>query len=85
MDERTLTTLRLDGVPVAQYVDGGRSDPVRSPRPYLHPVGTLGGTPVTDALPADHRWHTRGLRVLLSDDLLDERSTRRAEGATSER
>jgi Family of unknown function (DUF6807) len=28
-----------------------------SPRPYLHPVTTLGGTVVTDHLPADHPWH----------------------------
>jgi predicted dehydrogenase len=28
-----------------------------SPRPYLHPVSTLGGTVVTDHLPADHPWH----------------------------
>lgn len=28
-----------------------------APRPYLHPVRTLGGTLVTDHQPADHRWH----------------------------
>ncbi|GAA0486840.1 oxidoreductase [Paractinoplanes deccanensis] len=27
------------------------------PRPYLHPVRTLGGTVVTDALCFDHPWH----------------------------
>jgi hypothetical protein len=66
MGERTLTTLRLDGVPVADYVDGGQLDRVLSPRPYLHPVRTLGGNPVTDALPADHRWHL-GVSVALQD------------------
>jgi hypothetical protein len=34
-----------------------RLDPTLSPRPYLHPVRTLAGVTVTDALPADHRWH----------------------------
>src|SRR3954451_21269079 len=57
MDERLLARLRLDGVPVADYVDGGELDPVLSPRPYLHPVRTLRGVVVTDARPADHRWH----------------------------
>ncbi|WAH99333.1 DUF6807 family protein [Arthrobacter sp. MMS18-M83] len=28
-----------------------------SPRPYLHPVRSLGGVKVTDHLPADHPWH----------------------------
>ena len=28
-----------------------------SPRPYLHPVRSLGGVTVTDHLPADHPWH----------------------------
>jgi hypothetical protein len=36
------------------------------PRPYLHPVRTLGGTTVTDALCVDHPWHT-GVSVALSD------------------
>jgi hypothetical protein len=66
MGERTLTRLRLDGVPVADYVDGSELDPALSPRPYLHPARTLNGTLVTDALPADHRWHL-GISVALQD------------------
>jgi hypothetical protein len=66
MGERTLTRLRLDGVPVADYADGGEHDPALSPRPYLHPVRTLGGILVTDALPADHPWHL-GISVALQD------------------
>jgi hypothetical protein len=42
---------------VAQYVVSPALDPTLSPRPYLHPVRTLSGTVVTDAQPADHRWH----------------------------
>jgi len=30
---------------------------VLSPRPYFHPVRTLGGIVITDHQPADHRWH----------------------------
>jgi Family of unknown function (DUF6807) len=58
MGERTLTTLRLGGVPVGAYRDGGGLDPTLSPRPYLHPVRTLAGTV------------TRGLRVLLANGVL---------------
>ncbi|MBP1134950.1 putative dehydrogenase [Arthrobacter sp. PvP023] len=37
-----------------------------SPRPYLHPVRSLGGVTVTDHLPADHPWHL-GAGVALQD------------------
>lgn len=49
--------LRLDGRTVAEYLVHPALDPTLSPRPYLHPVRTLGGVVVTDALPEDHRWH----------------------------
>jgi hypothetical protein len=49
--------LRLGDRTVAEYVVAPDLDPALSPRPYLHPVRTLGGVAVTDALPADHRWH----------------------------
>ena len=66
MADRTLATLRTAGRPVAEYVDGRGLDPVLGPRPHLHPVRTLSGTPVTDARPNDHRWHL-GLSVALQD------------------
>ncbi len=49
--------LRCGGRTVARYLQ--RPDlPARfSPRPYLHPVTTLGGTPVTEELPDDHPHH----------------------------
>ena len=62
----TLASLRLDGAVVADYVDGSDLESTLSPRPYLHPVRTLGGIPVTDAAPADHRWHL-GVSVALQD------------------
>ncbi|WP_428965310.1 DUF6807 domain-containing protein [Micromonospora fluostatini] len=49
--------LVVDGTPVATYVVDPDLDAKHGPRPYLHPVRTLAGTPVTDALPADHVWH----------------------------
>jgi hypothetical protein len=49
--------LRVGDRTVAEYVVRPELDPTLSPRPYLHPVRTLGGVVVTDALPADHRWH----------------------------
>ena len=64
--ERILARLRLEGRPVADYIDGGELDPVLAPRPYLHPVRTLGGILVTDAQPSDHRWHL-GISVALQD------------------
>src|SRR5436305_14481203 len=66
MRERRLATLRLGDVPVGTYREGSGLDPTLSPRPYLHPVRTLAGTPVTDALPADHPWHL-GISVALQD------------------
>lgn len=50
-------TLWVRGQPVSEYVVDPRVDPTVSPRPYLHPVRTLAGVVVTDAGPADHRWH----------------------------
>ncbi|GAB4106934.1 PmoA family protein [Micromonospora taraxaci] len=47
----------VGGTEVARYVIDPKLDARHGPRPYLHPVRTLGGTVVTDALPADHVWH----------------------------
>ncbi|MFI7079035.1 PmoA family protein [Micromonospora sp. NPDC049903] len=49
--------LMVAGTPVARYVLAPDLDATHGPRPYLHPVRTLAGVPVTDALPADHVWH----------------------------
>jgi predicted dehydrogenase len=45
------------GRPLAVERTGAMLQQSLSPRPYLHPVTTLGGTVVTDHLPADHPWH----------------------------
>ncbi|GGM39322.1 oxidoreductase [Micromonospora sonchi] len=49
--------LFVDGTPVARYVLAPDLDARHGPRPFLHPVRTLAGAPVSDALPADHVWH----------------------------
>jgi hypothetical protein len=49
--------LRLGGHAVAAYTVNPTLDRTLAPRPYLHPVRTLAGVTVTDAMPADHRWH----------------------------
>ncbi|NGO68579.1 PmoA family protein [Streptomyces boncukensis] len=42
-------------------------DPVayESRKPYVHPMRTLGGSPVTGYRPSDHRWH-KGLQMTAS-------------------
>ncbi len=40
-----------------EYVFSPGLPKVLAPRPYFHPVRTLGGVVVTDHQPADHRWH----------------------------
>jgi hypothetical protein len=57
MSEHGEVQLRIDDQVVAEYVVSPELEPMLSPRPYLHPVRTLDGVVVTDALPADHRWH----------------------------
>jgi len=61
-----LAALEVAGRTVATYVDGADLDPVLAPRPHLHPVRTLGGRVVSDAVPADHRWHL-GVGVAVQD------------------
>lgn len=54
------------GPVVAEYVTEPVVDPRRGPRPFLHPVRTLAGTVVTDALPEDHTHHL-GVSVAMQD------------------
>ena len=58
--------LRAGGAEVAAYAIDPAVDPRHGPRPHLHPVRTLGGITVTDAGPADHRWHL-GVSVAMQD------------------
>ncbi|ACZ84489.1 DUF6807 family protein [Streptosporangium roseum] len=58
--------LDVSGVRVAEYVVRAEVPVTSSPRPYLHPVRTLGGTAVTEVAPADHVHHL-GVSVAVSD------------------
>ncbi|WP_350347788.1 DUF6807 family protein [Agromyces sp. G08B096] len=58
--------LRLGDRIVARYEEGTAIDAVLSPRPFLHPVETLGGVRVTDVHPTDHLHHF-GIGVALPD------------------
>ncbi|MEE6263186.1 DUF6807 domain-containing protein [Plantactinospora sonchi] len=54
------------GVEIATYVyDDSRIDPYESPKPYLHPLRTLGGALVSAYRPNDHRWH-KGIQMTVS-------------------
>ncbi|MCU7727419.1 PmoA family protein [Actinoplanes sp. KI2] len=61
-----MTTLRVAGKAVATYVESPSLDIRLAPRPYLHPVRTLTGVAVTDALCYDHPWHL-GTSVTMAD------------------
>lgn len=52
--------------PLLQFNDGSNVQPTLSPRPFIHPVTTLGGVRVSDAMPMDHLWHL-GVGVALQD------------------
>jgi hypothetical protein len=61
-----MRTLRVGDVQVATYVTDPPLDIRLAPRPYLHPVRTLAGRVVTDALCFDHPWHL-GASLTMSD------------------
>lgn len=58
--------LSCGGQVVAHYVQDPDLAPALAPRPYLHPVRTLGGTEVTELMPADHLHHL-GVSVAVPD------------------
>jgi hypothetical protein len=62
----TAVALHVGAVEVANYQVAPAVERELSPRPFLHPVRTLGGTVVTDRQPDDHRWHL-GFGVAIQD------------------
>ena len=58
--------LRVGGVELARYVTERDAPPLESPRPYLHPMRTLGGSEVSGYRPDDHDWHW-GLSIAISN------------------
>jgi len=55
--DSSLTKANVDGKPVFQILDGAGTTPSSTPRPYIHPIHTLGGVEVTATHPSDHDWH----------------------------
>nr|WP_265520402.1 DUF6807 family protein [Oerskovia sp. JB1-3-2] len=64
--EGDASVLALGDLHLARYEPGDRIPAVHSPRPFLHPVHTLGGIALTDAGPVDHRHHY-GASVAVAD------------------
>jgi hypothetical protein len=62
-DEAALL-VRYEGAELARYVYRPDDPQLESPRPYLHPVRTLGGNLVTICRPHDHLWH-KGIALSL--------------------
>ncbi|MEZ0164278.1 DUF6807 family protein [Kineococcus sp. LSe6-4] len=58
--------LRAAGTVLARLDDGSATPRVHSPRPFLHPVHSLAGVPVSAAGPVLHR-HQNGLSLALPD------------------
>lgn len=56
-DQGASVALSCSGQVVARYVWDPQLPATVSPRPYLHPVTTLGGTTVTGFMPDDHQHH----------------------------
>lgn len=52
-----LITVTVGGQSVAEYHLTSDVDAVNTPKPYLHPLRTLGGTVITGFAPDDHPWH----------------------------
>lgn len=59
-------TLQQRGADVAVYVWQPDTELALAPRPYAHPVRTLAGTVVTEAMPGTHRHHL-GLSIAVPD------------------
>jgi predicted dehydrogenase len=64
--DTVLVRAQLSDANVADYRDGLGTIPTSSPRPYLHPVQTLGGVVVSAHHPADHDWHN-GVGMAIPD------------------
>ncbi|MEO3846838.1 PmoA family protein [Streptomyces sp. B8F3] len=60
------TLLCCAGRRVGRYVHRPHLDARLSPRPYLHPLTTLAGVPVTELMPGDHPHHL-GVSIAVPD------------------
>lgn len=55
--DKSLVQIEVDDTPIFEILDGSGTTPTSTPRPYIHPVRTLGGVVVTSTHPSDHDWH----------------------------
>jgi hypothetical protein len=62
--DETALTASWDGAELFRYVYMPDDPPLESPRPYFHPVRTLGGDLVSLYRPHDHVWH-KGIALSL--------------------
>jgi hypothetical protein len=63
-DDGAALTVARDGSELFRYVYRPDDPQLESPRPYFHPVATLGGDVVTSYRPHDHVWH-KGIALSL--------------------
>jgi len=56
-DDGAALTFTADGKPIATYTYRPTDAQYESPRPFFHPLTTLGGDDVTISRPWDHVWH----------------------------
>lgn len=64
--DRDAYVLEAGSLPLARYESGDHTPQVHAPRPYLHPVHTSSGIPLTEVSPVDHRHHY-GVSLALPD------------------
>lgn len=57
--------LAFRGQPILRYVYVPETEPSESPKPYFHPLVTLGGNEVSIFRPYDHLWH-KGLAMTMA-------------------
>ncbi|MFC3994413.1 PmoA family protein [Nocardiopsis sediminis] len=55
----------VGGAEIARYITRPDAPAAEAPKPYLHPLRTLSGAPLTAIRPWDHRWH-KGLQMTWS-------------------
>ncbi|GGT44901.1 PmoA family protein [Nonomuraea spiralis] len=60
-DDKSLVITAGD-VQIARYVHQPDAPDAESPKPYLHPIRSLSGAPMSVYRPHDHRWH-KGLQM----------------------
>ena len=64
-EEPDALVVRAGEVDIARYVFEPEAPAEEAPKPFLHPLRTLSGAPLTVYRPWDHRWH-KGLQMTWS-------------------